>query len=359
MKTLRSLPIIDTNLPMIGTTMHDTIEIIYSKMAQSVKNTFLPKLPNKIQGISVHFLRHDLKHKFKLVKFLVNDLIVICKIVKEQDESKTRYFIKCIGIDNTIDINDNSFAFQITSDSAIIESLGIEKSTLPGLEKGSTVTQTSNALMKYFQPEAFHRIDLARIDCKNGKRFSLSWFRLLTKPTDTDDLSWYNSFGLKRVSPYVSNKKQIADSIDRIKNITAKELNEYYEKILDVLDRKILNGYFIYQHYPSHYVENSMIYTDKMLRYNNSENYKESLQIVKKKSPTTPLSEIMVEATCEERSVLFNTFPIIQGSFAGFYDTESKKETMFPHAKDIITMNKYMIGNTRKYSFTRKKKRSE
>ena len=95
-----------------------------------------------------------------------------------------------------------------------------------------------------------------------------------------------------------------------------------------------------------------------MFRYN-SESYKESLQIVKKKSPSTSLSEIMVEATCEERSVLFDTFPIIQKSFAGFYDTDSKKETMFPHAKDIITMNKYMSGITRKYSFTRKRKHRE
>jgi len=236
MEQIKTLPIIDTAEPMVGCTMHDTIDIIYEKYAKLINiKKFLPVLPTTVEGIPIGLSYHfgvaiDMNDSYKFVKFKVYDLIIICIIMKKEIISKKtnrkniKYHIRCIGTNNTVNIFDDPFGFVIRSRSNQIDSRGISKSNLPGLEQGSVVTKTSNALMEYFQPDSFTRIDAAEITCKNGTTFYLSWLRLLTKPTNTDDLSWYNSFGLKRVSPYVSNKQKLADTIDRIKHITAKEL---------------------------------------------------------------------------------------------------------------------------------------
>ena len=372
MELLEKLPIIDTAAPRVGLTMNDIINNIYEKYAKPIKITLLyPVLPKKINEISVIFnsnLSIDMYDSYKFIKFKVLDLIVICIIFKRSKISKKNkktiyeYHIKCIGTNNTIDINDRSFAFGIRSNTHIIESRGINKSSLPGLEQGTTVTKTSNTLMGYFQPEGFTRIDAAEITCKNGEQFYLSWFRVLTKPTNTDDLSWYNSFGLKRISPYVSNKKRISDTIDRIKNITAKELEEYYENVIDLFSHKkyesiqssdnIPQGYFLYANL-THLMYVSSFYYKKHPR----DIFNHGLKIVKQESPSTTFSEILKKATCEERATLFNTFPYAGNIFAGFYDAELKKEALFPHLKDILVMSKYMIWNNRIYTFKKSSKK--
>jgi hypothetical protein len=295
-------------------------------------------------------------------------------ILKREKISKTKrvvreYNIQCMGINNTVDIYDTPFDFDIRSKSKIIYNGHIHKSNLPGLEQGSTVTTLCNTLIGYFQPEAFERIDAAHITCKNGDKFYLSWLRLLTKPTNTDDLSWYNSFGLKRASPYVSNKKRVADTIDRIKNITAKELEEYYEKVNDLFSSKkyksvtvneyIPNGYFIY-------IDNDNLNYSPHLYFNKNpqEMYKKAYEIVKQETPSATFTEILQKGSCEERASLLGTMPYTANpysgnreykgvfpGFAGFHDTELKKEAVFPHLKDIIAMSNYIVWNTRKYTF--------
>jgi hypothetical protein len=356
---------------MESSDMHETINTIYEKFAKAIKiRYFYPSLPKQIDGMSVG-LDYELdigEDPYRFVKFKVNDLIVICIIIKSSKSSKKykktidEYHIKCVGTNNTVDIFDHSFAFGIRSTSAVIQSRGIDKSSLPGLEQGTIVTKTSNALMEYFKPEAFTRIDAAEISCKNGTKFYLSWFRLLTKPTNTDDLSWYNSFGLKRLFPYVSNKKRLTDTIDRIKNITAKELETYCEKVHDLFSTKkyesvqmhthIPNGYFIYY-------TNSLLYSSILRGWNHPrDNYKKSIAIIKKESPSTTFSEILQKASCEERATLFSIVPYHPTILGGFYDTELKKEAVFPQLSDIVTMVEYMVWNNRTYAFTRKKKRN-
>lgn len=370
MEQIKTLPIIDTAEPMVGCNMHDTIDIIYSKYAKSINiKKFLPVLPTQVDGIPIglsYNLELDMYDFYKFVKFKVFDLVIICIIMKKEitfkktNRSVTKYHIRCLGTNNTVNILDVPFGFEITSRSNQIDSRGIGKSTLPGLEQGSVVTKTSNALMEYFQPNSFTRIDAAEITCKNGTTFYLSWLRLLTKPTDTADLSWYNSFGLKRVSPHVSNKQKLADTIDRVKHITAKELEDYYEKVNDLFSTEKYKSVHVGTYIPEGY----FIYVDTDLIYKNyifgiihpRETYKKSLEIVKKVSSSTTLSEILQDASCEDRASLINTLPIRGSVFAGFHDTELKKDAIFPQLKDIMTLWKYMIWNTRVYSFKHKKR---
>ena len=84
--------------------------------------------------------------------------------------------------------------------------------------------------------------------------------------------------------------------------------------------------------------------------------YKRSLEIVKKVSSSTTFTEILQDASCEDRASLINTLPIRGITFAGFHDIDLKKEAIFPHLKDIMTLRKYMIWNTRVYSFKNKKR---
>jgi len=388
MELLEKLPILDTAAPRIGFTMIETIDKIYEEYAKPIRiGLFYPVLPKKVEGISTGFnysLGIGMYDSYKFVKFKVNGLILVCVILKREKTSKTKkpsrdYRVQCMGTNNTVDMYDTPFQFDIRSKSNIIYNGHIHKSTIPGLEKGSIVTTICNALIGYFQPEAFERIDAAHITCTNGDKFYLSWLRLLTKPTDTDNLSWYNSFGLKRASPYVSNKKRITDTIDRIKNITVKELEEYYEKVNNVFSTKkyksvqvheyIPNGYFMY-------IDGDDIYYHPYLNFNTNphELYKKAYEIVKQEMPSATFTEILQKASCEERAILLGTMPysaqqgydFIYSGFAGFYDTELKKEAVFPHLKDIVAMSKYMIWNNRKYTFkkvsktqtmTRKKKK--
>jgi len=388
MELLEKLPIIDTAAPRIGFTMIETIDKIYNEYAQPIRiGLFHPVLPKKIDGISTglsYSLGIGMYDSYKFVKFKVNGLILVCMILKREKTSKTKkpsreYRVQCVGTNNTVDIYDTPFQFDIRSKSNIIYNGHIHKSSLAGLEQGATVTTICNALISYFQPEAFERIDAAHITCTNGDKFYLSWLRLLTKPTDTGDLSWYNSFGLKRASPYVSNKKRIADIIDRIKNITTKELEEYYEKVNDLFSTKkyksvqlneyIPNGYFIY-------IDDDNINYSPYLNFSRDprEMYKKAYQIVKQETASTTFTEILQKGSCEERAILLGTMPysaqqgydFIFSGFAGFHDTELKKEAVFPHLKDIVAMSKYMVWNNRKYTFknsskkrlmTRKKKK--
>ena len=372
MEQIKTLPIIDTAEPMVGCTMHDTIDIIYEKYAKPINiKKFLPVLPTNVDGLSIRLdydlgLAIDMNDSYKFVKFKVYDLIIICIIMKKEIISRkttkktTKYHIRCLGTNNTVDIFDLPFGFEITSRSNQINSRGIAKCNLPGLEQGTTVTKTSNALMGYFQPGSFTRIDAAEITCKNGTKFYLSWLRLLTKPTNTDDLSWYNSFGLTRVSPYVSNKQKLANTIDRVKHITAKELEDYYEKVNNLFSSEKYKSVHVGTYIPEGY----FIYVDAYLMYNNyifglshpRDIYKRSLEIVKKVSSSTTLTEILQDASCEDRASLINTLPIRGSVFAGFKDTELKKEAIFPHLKDIMTLGKYMIWNERIYSFKNKKR---
>jgi len=308
----------------------------------------------------------------------VNDLIVVCLILKK---APSDYRIKCIGTNNTIDLLDRSFAFEIESNSTIFKSRGIDKSVLPGLEQGTVVTKTSNALMEYFQPTAFTRGDGAEITCKNGDKFYLSWFRLLTKPINLDDLSWYDSFGLQRIVPHISNKTKITNTINRIKQITAKELATYYEQVNDLFSHEkykavhsgayIPNSYFIYKHYKHYNNKNNSskgtLYLDKFALDKSPpfETYKDAQRIVKKEDPSATFSEILQKSSCEERAILFRTFPDlsiynygIYYPFAGFVDMELKKKAIFPRLKDILTMSNYMLTD-RTYRFTRKNKRKE
>lgn len=370
MEQIKTLPIIDTSEPMLGCNMHDTMDIIYDKYAKSINiKKFLPVLPTTVEGIPIGFeynLELDMYDSYKFVKCKVLDLVIICIIMKKEKNIKKinrkfiKYHIRCIGTNNTVNIFDDPFGFEITSRSNQIDDRGIGKSTLPGLEQGTIVTKTSNALMEYFQPDSFSRVDAAEITCKNGTKFYLSWFRLLTKPTDTADLSWYNSFGLKRVSPYVSNKQKLADTIDRIKHITVKELEDYYEKVTDLFSTEKYKSVHLGTYIPEGY----FIYVDADLMYNNyifgfshpRDIYKRSLEIVKKVSSSTTFTEILQDASCEDRASLINTLPIRGSVFAGFKDTELKKEAIFPHLKDIMTLGKYMIWNERIYSFKNKKR---
>ena len=393
MELLEKLPIVDTAAPRIGFTMIETINKIYEEYAKPIRiGLFHPVLPKKVDGISTGFnysLGIGMYDSYKFAKFKVKDLILVCMILKREKTSKTKkssrdYRVQCMGTNNTVDIYDTPFEFDIRSKSTIIYNGHIHKSNLPGLEQGSIVTTVCNALIAYFQPEAFERIDAAHITCKNGDKFYLSWLRLLTKPTDTSDLSWYNSFGLKRASPYVSNKKRVADTIDRIKHITAKELEEYYEKVNDLFSSKkyksvtvneyIPNGYFIY-------IDNNNLNYSPHLYFNKNpqEMYKKAYEIVKQEIPSATFTEILQKGSCEERASLLGTMPYTANpysgnrgyegvfpGFAGFHDTELKKEAVFPNLKDIVAMSKYMIWNNRKYTFknsskkrsiTRKKKK--
>jgi hypothetical protein len=370
MEQIKTLPIIDTSEPMLGCTMHDTMDIIYEKYAKSINiKKFLPVLPTNVEGIPIgidYHLQLDIYDSYKFVKCKVYDLVIICiimkkeKLIKKINRKFIKYHIRCIGTNNTVNIFDDPFGFEITSRSNQIDSRGIGKSTLPGLEQGTIVTKTSNALMEYFQPDSFTRIDAAEITCNNGTKFYLSWLRLLTKPTDTADLSWYNSFGLKRVSPYVSNKQKLADTIDRVKHITANQLEDYYEKVNDLFSSEkyksvhvgtyISEGYFIY-------VDTELVYDNHIFGSPHPRDiYKRSLEIVKKVSSSTTLSEILQDASCEDRASLINTLPIRGSVFAGFKDTELKKDAIFPQLKDIMTLSKYMIWNERIYSFKHKKR---
>jgi len=388
MELLEKLPIVDTAAPRIGFTMIETIDKIYDEYAKPIRiGLFQPVLPKKVEGILISNPSNiglDIYDSYKFVKFKVKDLILICIILKREKTSKTKkpsrdYRVHCTGTNNTVDIYDNPFHFNIFPKSNIIYNGHIHKSNLPGLEQGSTVTTICNALISYFQPEAFERIDAAHITCKNGDKFYLSWLRLLTKPTDTRDLSWYNSFGLKRASPYVSNKKRIADIIDRIKNITTKELEEYYEKVNDLFSHKKYKSVQVNEYIPNGYF---MYIDDEHLKYFPylhftkipHEMYKKAYEIVKQETSSTTFTEILQKGSCEERAILLGTMPYnaregyegIYSGFAGFHDTELKKEAVFPHLKDIVAMSKYMIWNNRKYTFknssrkrsmTRKKKK--
>ena len=380
MELLEKLPIIDTAAPRIGFTMIETIDKIYDEYAKPIQiGLFNSTLPKKVDGISIEFKYTlgiiGLDDSYKFVKFKVNGLILICMILKLEKTSKTKravreYNIKCMGTNNTIDIYDTPFDFDIRSKSNIIYNKHIHKSNLPGLEQGSTVTTLCNALIGYFQPEAFTRIDAAYITCSNGDKFYLSWLRVLTKPTDTSDLSWYNSFGVKRASPYVSNKKQIADTIDRIKNITAKELEEYYEKVNDLFSTKKYKSVQVNEYIPNGYFMNivgdSMSYNPILIfNKNPHEMYKKAYEIVKQEIPSATFTEILQKASCEERAILLGTMPYyaregykgVFSGFAGFHDTELNKEAVFPHLKDIVTMSKYMIWNNRKYTFKNSSKK--
>jgi hypothetical protein len=381
MEQIKTLPIIDTSEPMVGCNMHDTMDIIYEKYAKSINiKKFLPVLPTKIDKIPIGFnynIPIDIFDSYKFVKCKVLDLVVICILLKRErhlkkiNKKRTDYYIICIGTNNIVNIFDIPFSFDIKSRSNTIYNDHIHKSTLPGLEQGTTVTKICNALIQYFQPDSFTRIDAAQITCKNGDKFYLSWLRLLTKPTDTADLSWYNSFGLKRVSPYVSNKQKLADTIDRIKHITAKELEDYYEKVIDLfssekytsilVDTYIPNGYFLYLGR----LDMFLVY-DSAIKYSEHPRriYKHSLDLVKKESSSTTLTEILQKGSCEDRAALLGTMPLYAPpgwqndfpGFAGFHDTELKKEAIFPHLKDIMTLGKYITWNTRTYSFKNKKR---
>jgi hypothetical protein len=383
MELLEKLPIIDTAAPRIGFTMRDTIDKIYEEYAKSIKiSLFYPTLPKKMDGIPIKIDNiFDIEQytTYKFIKFKVLGLIIVCIIKKREKTNKIKkeiksYVIYCVGTNNTVDIYDNPFNFNIFSKSNVIYNGHIHKSNLPGLERGKTVTMICNTLIEYFNPESFSRIDAAEITCKNGNKFYLSWLRLLTKPTNTEHLSWYNSFGLKRISPHVSNKKRLVDIINRIKNITAKELEEYYEKVIDLFSTKkyesvllgeyIPNGYFIYAFRQEYALE----YVPSISPFNKhpKDIYKQTLKIIQQESPSTPFTEILQKASCEERAAIFNTFPYSEKIFAGFYDSELKKDAVFPYLKDIIAMSNYMVWNNRKYTFknsskkglmTRKKKK--
>jgi hypothetical protein len=84
MEQIKTLPIIDTAEPMVGCNMHDTIDIIYSKYAKSIKIwNFYPVLPTQVDGIPIGFsyeLGLDMYDSYKFVKFKVHDLIIICII---------------------------------------------------------------------------------------------------------------------------------------------------------------------------------------------------------------------------------------------------------------------------------------
>jgi len=363
MEHIKSLPIINTSEPMVGSNMHKTIEMIYETYAKSIPiSHFLPTLPKKIEGMlmaPIYFTEKVLK----FIKFQVDTIILICTIQKFIEESTYKYYIKCCGINNIVDIFDFSLAFEIVSTSNQINSRGIRKSTLPGLESGTVVTNMNNALIKYFQPESFSRSDAAQIHCKNGEAFPLSWFRLLTKPTNTDDMSWYDSFGLKRVFPYVSNKQKLADTIDRIKHITVKELENYYKKVLDLFSHKkysdntsyyIPNGYFLY------YYNKSIRYEPHIYDLTKAhDTYNKSYKIVQKVSPTMTLSELIQTASCEERAVLFDSFPYY-GKFVGFIDTDLTIKGVFPKLRDfarILDLLNEQID--RIYSFKRSKSKTQ
>jgi hypothetical protein len=306
---------------------------------------------------------HFTEKVLKFIKFQVDTNILICTIQKFMEESRHEYEIRCCGINNIVDIFDSSFAFEIVSTSNQINSRGIRKSTLPGLESGTVVTKMSNALIEYFQPDSFTRGDAAQIHCKNGDVFPLSWFRLLTKPTNTDDMSWYDSFGLKRVFPHVSNKRKLADTIDRIKHITAKELENYYKKVLDLLSHKkysdkssyyIPNGYFLY------YFNKRIWYQPHIYDLNKAhDTYNKSHKIVQKVSPTMSLSELIQTASCEERAVLFETFPYY-GRFVGFIDTDLNIKGVFPKLRDFtIILDLLNEQIDRIYSFKRSRSKTQ
>ena len=104
------------------------------------------------------------------------------------------------------------------------------------------------------------------------------------------------------------------------------------------------------------------------------EMYKKAYEIVKQELASATFTDILQKASCEERAILLGTMPysaqqgydFIFSGFAGFYDTELKKEAVFPHLKDIVAMSNYMVWNNRKYTFknsskkrsmTRKKKK--
>ena len=171
----------------------------------------------------------------------------------------------------------------------------------------------------------------------------------------------------------------MVDTIDRIKNITAKELEEYYEKVNDLFSTKkyksvqvneyIPNGYFIY-------IDDDNINYSPYLNFSRDprEMYEKAYQIVKQETASTPFTEILQKGSCKERAILLGTMPysaqqgydFIFSGFAGFHDTELKKEAVFPHLKDIVAMSKYVVWNNRKYTFknsskkrlmTRKKKK--
>jgi hypothetical protein len=67
------------------------------------------------------------------------------KNIKKINRKFIKYHIRCIGTNNTVNIFDDPFGFEITSRSNQIDDRGIGKSTLPGLEQGTIVTKTSNA----------------------------------------------------------------------------------------------------------------------------------------------------------------------------------------------------------------------
>ena len=188
MEQIKTLPMIDTSEPMVGCNMHDTMDIIYDKYAKSINiKKFLPVLPTKMEGISIKFesnLPIGLYDSYKFVKYKVLDLVIICILFKKErhlkkiNKKRTDYQIKCIGTNNTVDIFDIPFSFDIKSKSNTIYNDHIHKSTLPGLEQGTTVTKICNALIGYFQPDSFTRIDAAQITCKNGDKFYLSWLEI-------------------------------------------------------------------------------------------------------------------------------------------------------------------------------------
>ena len=125
MEQIKTLSIIDTSEPMVGCNMHDTMDIIYDKYAKSIKiYNFLPSLPTKIDKIVIGFnynISIDMYDSYKFVKFKVHDLVIICILLKRErhlkkiNKKRTDYYIICIGTDNTVNIFDIPFSFDIKS----------------------------------------------------------------------------------------------------------------------------------------------------------------------------------------------------------------------------------------------------
>ena len=96
MEQIKTLPIIDISEPMLGCTMHDTMDIIYEKYAKSINiKKFLPILPTNVEGIPIgidHHLQLDIYDSYKFVKCKVYDLVIICIIMKKEKKLVTDLF---------------------------------------------------------------------------------------------------------------------------------------------------------------------------------------------------------------------------------------------------------------------------
>ena len=147
MELLEKLPILDTAAPRIGFTMIETIDKIYEEYAKSIRiGLFLPALPKKVDGIPTGFTYNlGMYDSYKFVKFKVKGLILICIILKREKTSKTKkpsrdYRVQCVGTNNTVDIYDNPFHFNIFLKSNVIYNGHIHKSNLPGLQEFATLS---------------------------------------------------------------------------------------------------------------------------------------------------------------------------------------------------------------------------